>query len=76
MAHASDIQHKTSAPGRTRVLRVCGLLLVLAALVAAAPVAAEKGKPLAVNDVMALLNNSVPSSEIARVVGKTASVFV
>ncbi len=75
MAHASDIQHKTSAPGRTRVLRVCGLLLVLAALVAAAPVAAEKGKPLAVNDVMALLNNSVPSSEIARVVGENGISF-
>lgn len=48
---------------------------MLAAIAAAGPMAAEKGKPLAINDVMELLKGSVPSSEIARVVGENGISF-
>ena len=41
----------------------------------AGPMAAEKGKPLAVKDVMELLKGSVPSSEIARVVEENGISF-
>ena len=37
--------------------------------------AAEKGKPLSVKDVMELLKGSVPSSEIARVVAENGISF-
>jgi len=53
--------------------RWCWILLMLAAV--AGPMAAEKGKPLAVKDVTELLNGSVPSSEIARVVTQNGISF-
>lgn len=48
---------------------------MLMALAVAAPLRAEKGKPLAVKDVMELLKGSVPSSEIARVVSENGISF-
>jgi hypothetical protein len=57
------------------VRRWCGVLFVLAALVVAAPISAEKGKPLAVKDVTELLNGSVPSSDIAHMVEQNGISF-
>jgi len=48
---------------------------MLAAIAVAGPVAAEKGKPLSVKDVMELLKGSVPSSEIAHVVAQNGISF-
>jgi hypothetical protein len=64
-----------SALRRKSVRRGCGIVLMLAALAVALPIAAEKGKPLAVKDVMELLQGSVPSSEIARVVAENGISF-
>lgn len=57
------------------LLRSCWILFMLAALAVAGPVAAEKGKPLSVKDVTELLKGSVPSSEIARMVGENGISF-
>ena len=51
------------------------ILVVLAALFAAWPMAAQKGKPLAVKDVVDLLNGGVASSEIAGVVTENGISF-
>ena len=48
---------------------------MLAAMAVAGPMAAQKGKPLSVKDVMELLKGSVPSSEIARVVAENGISF-
>jgi hypothetical protein len=64
----------TGNAGRTKsLLRWCWILLMLAAV--AGPMAAEKGKPLSVKDVTELLNGSVSSSEIARVVTENGISF-
>jgi len=66
----------TGSAGRKKnLLRGCAILLMLAALFLAGPMAAQKGKPLAVKDVMDLLNGSVPSSEIARVIAENGISF-
>jgi len=66
----------TGNAGRNRImLRWCGILVMLAAITVAGPVAAEKGKPLSVKDVTELLKGSVPSSEIARLVGENGISF-
>ena len=66
----------SSNPGRKKsILRWCWILLILAATTVAAPLAAEKGKPLSVKDVMELLKGSVPSSEISRVVAENGISF-
>ncbi len=57
------------------LLRCCWILFMLAALPVAGPMAAEKGKPLSTKDVTELLQGSVPSSEIARVVGENGISF-
>jgi len=53
----------------------CWIILALAILTAAGPMAAEKGKPLSARDVTELLKGSVPSSEIARVVAEDGISF-
>jgi hypothetical protein len=57
------------------LLHWCWVLVMLAAIAVAVPVAAEKGKPLSVQDVMELLKGSVPSSEIAHVVEENGVSF-
>ncbi|MGA2985678.1 MAG: PEGA domain-containing protein [Terriglobia bacterium] len=64
-----------NAAGKKGLLPWCGLLAMLAALAVAGPVAAQGGKPLAVKDVMDLLQGSVPSSEIAHVVDENGISF-
>ena len=70
------LQPNICNPHRKKSLR-CWLwiLVVLATMVAAWPMAAQKGKPLAVKDVMDLLNGGVPSSEIASVVAENGISF-
>ncbi|MFZ0962202.1 MAG: PEGA domain-containing protein [Terriglobia bacterium] len=57
------------------LLRSGWILFMLAALAVAGPMAAEKGKPLSLKDVTELLKGSVPSSEIAQVVGENGITF-
>jgi hypothetical protein len=65
-----------SHTGRKRsLLRWGWIILILAVITVAAPMTAEKGKPLSVKDVMELLKGSVPSSEIARVVEENGISF-
>ena len=64
-----------SAGGKKSLLCWCWILVMLATIAVAGPMAAQKGKPLAVKDVMELLNGSVPSSEIARVVAENGISF-
>jgi len=62
--------------GRRRSLRRWGgVLLMLAAIAFAAPLAAQKGKPLSAQDVTELLQGSVPSAEIARVASANGITF-
>ena len=56
-------------------LRVGWILLILATITLAGPMAGEKGKPLSAKDVLELLKGSVPSQEIARVVGENGINF-
>jgi hypothetical protein len=74
MPHSSETD-RSKITRANSLLRWCWILLVLAALGFAGPTAAEKGKPLAVKDVMELLKGSVPSSEIARVVDENGISF-
>lgn len=63
-------------PGcKRRVWRSCAVLLLVCAIVVAAPAQAEKGKPLSANDVMDLLKGSVENSEIARIVQENGISF-
>jgi PEGA domain len=63
-------------PARYQVLgRWCLVLLMFALLAVAAPAKAEKGKPLAVKDVMELLQGGVPSSRIAQIVAEEGITF-
>jgi hypothetical protein len=64
--HAADLK---------TLLRFCGVLLLLAGITVARPMVAEKGKPLSSKDVSDLLDGSVPSSEIARVVTENGISF-
>ena len=66
----------TCSAGRKKSLLCwCWILFMLAAIAVGGPMAAQKGKPLSVKDVMELLNGSVPSSEIARVVAENGISF-
>jgi hypothetical protein len=67
--------HTCKADRQKRLRRWCGILVMLAAITVSGPLAAEKGKPLSINDVTELLQGSVPSSEIARVVGENGITF-
>jgi hypothetical protein len=67
--------HTCHAARKRSLLRWCWTLFLLAAMAVAGPMAAQKGKPLAVKDVMDLLKGSVPSSEIARVVTENGIRF-
>jgi hypothetical protein len=67
--------HTCKAGRKISLLRWCWILFMLAGIAAAGPMAAEKGKPLAVKDVMELLKGSVPSSEIAQVVAEHGISF-
>jgi hypothetical protein len=64
-----------NAGRKKSLLRWCSILFMLAAMAVAGPMAVQKGKPLAVKDVMELLKGSVPSSEIARVVEENGISF-
>ena len=57
------------------LLRLACIFLLLAGSVIGHPVAAERGKPLSSKDVSDLLDGSVPSSEIARVVTENGISF-
>ena len=72
MRHTSESNPGNSVRKKS-LRRWCWILLMLAAV--AGPMAAEKGKPLSVKDVTELLNGSVPSSEIARVVTENGISF-
>ena len=74
MSHNSK-PHKHSAANRRSTLRLCCVLLLLAGIAIARPTVAEKGKPLSTRDVEDLLDGSVPSSEIARVVTENGISF-
>ena len=74
MPHAPNA-NTCNAAGKKGLLRWWWIFLILAAITIAGPMAAEKGKPLAAKDVMELLNGSVPSSEIARVVKENGISF-
>ena len=73
MHHTCEINGRR-AGSRKYLLRWCWIVLILGATVAAL-MAAEKGKPLSVRDVSELLKGSVPSSEIARLVGVNGISF-
>lgn len=66
-----------SIPGLSVYSRIIRFWIILAIVIGAlaGPLGAEKGKPLSVNDVMELLKGSVPSTEIARVVGEDGISF-
>ena len=72
MHHTCEISGRSLA-SREYLRAWCWILLILGAVIAA-PMAAEKGKPLSVRDVSELLKGSVPSSEIARLVERTVSL--
>ena len=74
MSHTLGVR-SSQALRNNRAWSWSGWLLLLAALVAAVPVAAQKGKPLSERDVMELLQGSVPSSEIARMVEQNGISF-
>jgi len=74
MSNAPEVNGRTN-DRRKGLLRWCWILFMLTAMAVAGPVAAEKGKPLSVKDVMELLKGSVPSSEIVRVVGENGISF-
>jgi len=57
------------------LLRQWWVLLMLAAIAVAGPMAAQKGKPLSAKDVMDLLQASVKSSDIATAVGESGISF-
>ena len=66
----------TCQAGRPKSLRRwLGIMLVLGAIVVAGPMAAQKGKPLTVKDVMDLLKGGAENSEIARVVTENGVSF-
>ncbi len=68
--------HAANAVGlRTGMLKVFCILLLAAGIATPRPMAAEKGKPLSARDVTDLLDGSVPSAEIARVVGENGISF-
>jgi hypothetical protein len=67
--------HTVNTADRKSTLSLCCILLLLAGIAIARPMAAEKGKPLSPKDVTELLNGSVPSSEIARVVAENGISF-
>ena len=74
MSHHSKSPTHDAANRRT-ALRFCSILLLLAGIALARPMMAEKGKPLSSKDVSDLLDGSVPSSEIARVVTENGISF-
>jgi hypothetical protein len=74
MPQTPEVNHNNTLR-RTSLARWGAVLLLLAATLAAAPMSAEKGKPLAVKDVTDLLEGSVPSSEIARIVNENGISF-
>jgi hypothetical protein len=74
MFHTSET-NACQAGRKQGLLRRCWILFMLAALVVAAPAAAQKGKPLTVKDVMELLKGGVPNSEIARLVTENGIRF-
>ena len=74
MAHTLKRHAGIASRGKS-VPAGCWILILLGALAVAVPTAAQKGKPLAVKDVMELLQGSVPSSEIARVVAEDGISF-
>ena len=55
--------------------RWLGMLLMLAAIFLAGPMAAQQGKPLTVKDIMDLLNGGAETAEIARVVNENGISF-
>ena len=65
--------HQTCRPKGLR--RWLGIWLVLAAIAMAGPLAAQKGKPLNVKDVMDLLKGGAENSEIAGVVAENGVSF-
>jgi len=74
MTHPPEANN-CSAGGKKSVLRGFWILFMAATMAMAGPMAAGKAKPLSPNDVMELLKGSVPSAEIARVVGENGITF-
>jgi hypothetical protein len=56
-------------------MRRCLVFLLLALVIVAGPLAAQKGKPLSVKDVMELLQGGVPCSRIAQIVNEEGISF-
>src|ERR1035438_3283955 len=74
MPHNCEINGRRPGSGKC-LLRWCWIIVLILGATVAAPMAAEKGKPLSVRDVSELLKGSVPSSEIARLVGENGISF-
>ncbi|HXW15759.1 MAG TPA: PEGA domain-containing protein, partial [Terriglobia bacterium] len=67
--------HACSADRKKSPRCWCGILLMLAVTVVPGPMIAQKVKPLSVKDVSELLQGSVASSEIARMVSENGISF-
>jgi hypothetical protein len=63
------------APDKTNLLKMLWIFLLIAGVMLAGPLAAEKGKPLSVKDVTELLKGSVPSPDIAAMVNENGISF-